>query len=92
MRTGVQTLVVLPLPSCPPNTQAVEVVEAQEGFAWPDQGHLSQGQPELRLEREDGGKGTWQQVNGVQRHWRQIRKDTGLDWVTPPTFRETVAT
>jgi integrase len=27
--------------------------------------------------------GTWQQVNNVERRWRQIRKDTGLDWVTP---------
>ena len=31
-------------------------------------------------------KGTWQQVNNVERRWRQIRKDTGLDWVTPHTF------
>jgi integrase len=36
--------------------------------------------------------GTWQQVNDVERRWRQIRKDTGLDWVTPHTFRKTVAT
>ena len=36
--------------------------------------------------------GTWQQVNNVERRWRQIRKDTGLDWVTPHTFRKTVAT
>jgi len=28
----------------------------------------------------------------VERRWRQIRKDTGLDWVTPHTFRKTVAT
>jgi integrase len=35
---------------------------------------------------------TWQQVNNVERRWRQIRKDTGLDWVTPHTFRKTVAT
>jgi integrase len=26
--------------------------------------------------------GTWQQVNNVERRWRQIRRDTGLDWVT----------
>jgi integrase len=31
--------------------------------------------------------GTWQQVNNVERRWRQIRKDTGLEWVTPHTFR-----
>jgi integrase len=37
-------------------------------------------------------KGTWQQVNNVERRWRQIRKDTGLDWRTPHTFRKTVAT
>jgi len=36
--------------------------------------------------------GTWQQVNNVERRMRQIRKDTGLDWVTPHTFRMTVAT
>lgn len=36
--------------------------------------------------------GTWQQVNNVERRWRQIRKDTGLGWVTPHTFRKTVAT
>ncbi|MFZ5848381.1 MAG: tyrosine-type recombinase/integrase [Actinomycetota bacterium] len=36
--------------------------------------------------------GTWQQVNNVERRWRQIRKDTDLDWVTPHTFRKTVAT
>jgi hypothetical protein len=36
--------------------------------------------------------GTWQQVNKVERRWPQIRKDTGLDWVTPHTFRKTVAT
>ena len=28
----------------------------------------------------------------MERRWRQIRKDTGLDWVTPHTFRKTVAT
>jgi integrase len=36
--------------------------------------------------------GTWQQVNNVERRWRQIRQDTGLDCVTPHTFRKTVAT
>lgn len=36
--------------------------------------------------------GTWQQVNNVERRWRPIRGDTGLDWVTPHTFRKTVAT
>src|SRR3954452_12850467 len=36
--------------------------------------------------------GTWQQVNNVERRWRQRRKDTGLEWVTPHTFRKTVAT
>src|SRR3546814_6611957 len=33
--------------------------------------------------------GTWHQVTNVERRWRQIRKDTGLDWVTPHTFRKT---
>jgi integrase len=36
--------------------------------------------------------GTWNQVVNVERRWRQIRKDTGYEWVTPHTFRKTVAT
>ena len=36
--------------------------------------------------------GTWHQVVNVERRWRTIRKDTGFDWVTPHTFRKTVAT
>jgi integrase len=28
----------------------------------------------------------------VRRQWRQARAATGLDWVTPHTFRKTVAT
>lgn len=36
--------------------------------------------------------GTWHQVTNVERRWRQIRKDTGLEWVTPHLFRKTVAT
>jgi integrase len=28
----------------------------------------------------------------VRRQWRQARADTGLAWVTPHTFRKTVAT
>jgi integrase len=35
---------------------------------------------------------TWHQVVNVERRWRQIRKDTGFEWVTPHTFRKTVAT
>jgi integrase len=30
---------------------------------------------------------TWQQVNNVERRWRQIREEAGLDWVTPDLFR-----
>lgn len=30
---------------------------------------------------------TWQQVNNFERRWRQIRRDAGLEWVTPDTFR-----
>jgi integrase len=30
---------------------------------------------------------TWQQVNNVERRWRQIRRDAGLDWITPDLFR-----
>lgn len=34
--------------------------------------------------------GTWQQVNNVERRWRQIRREAGLDWVTPDVFRRGV--
>ena len=37
-------------------------------------------------------QGTWHQVVNVERRWRQIRKDSGYEWVTPHTFRKTVAT
>lgn len=30
---------------------------------------------------------TWQQVNNVERRWRQIRRDAGLEWVTTELFR-----
>jgi integrase len=36
--------------------------------------------------------GTWHQVVNIERRWRQIRKNTGYEWVTPHTFRKTVAT
>jgi integrase len=36
--------------------------------------------------------GTWHQVSNVSRRWGEVRKDTELDWVTPHTFRRTVAT
>lgn len=36
--------------------------------------------------------GTWHQVGNIERRWRTIREDTGFDWVTPHTFRKTVAT
>jgi integrase len=32
---------------------------------------------------------TWQQVNNVERRWRQIRRAAGLEWVTPDAFRRT---
>lgn len=31
--------------------------------------------------------GTWHQVNNVERRWRQVRSEAGLDWVTPDAFR-----
>lgn len=37
-------------------------------------------------------RGTWLPPNNVRRQWREARKDSGLDWVTPHTFRKTVAT
>jgi integrase len=30
---------------------------------------------------------TWQQVNNVERRWRQIRREAGLEWITPEVFR-----
>ncbi|QWC84158.1 tyrosine-type recombinase/integrase [Nocardioidaceae bacterium] len=30
---------------------------------------------------------TWQQVNNVERRWRQIRRAASLEWVTPDAFR-----
>lgn len=36
--------------------------------------------------------GTWHQVTNIERRWRAIRADTGLEWVTPHTFRKAVAT
>ena len=37
-------------------------------------------------------RGTWLSPNNVRRQWRQARTDAGLAWVTPHTFRKTVAT
>ena len=37
-------------------------------------------------------RGTWLSPNNVRRSWRQIRKETDFEWVTPHTFRKTVAT
>lgn len=37
-------------------------------------------------------RGTWLSPQNVRRQWRQARADAGLDWVTPHTFRKTVAT
>ncbi|WP_018791316.1 tyrosine-type recombinase/integrase [Salinispora arenicola] len=36
--------------------------------------------------------GTWFSPHNVRRQWRQARADTGFVWVTPHTFRKTVAT
>jgi integrase len=37
-------------------------------------------------------RGTWLSPQNVRRQWRQAREDAGLEWVTPHTFRKTVAT
>jgi integrase len=37
-------------------------------------------------------RGAWSSPHNVRRQWRQARADTGLGWVTPHTFRKTVAT
>jgi integrase len=31
--------------------------------------------------------GTWHQVNNVERRWRKVRNEAGLEWVTPDAFR-----
>lgn len=36
--------------------------------------------------------GTWLAPNNVRRSWRDARTDTGFEWVTPHTFRKSVAT
>jgi integrase len=36
--------------------------------------------------------GSWHQVGNIERRWRQVRNDSGLEWVTPHVFRKTVAT
>lgn len=36
--------------------------------------------------------GTWHQVSNMERRWRQVRTEAGLDWVKPHSFRKTVAT
>jgi integrase len=36
--------------------------------------------------------GAWLWPNNVRRQWRDARHETGLDWVTPHTFRKAVAT
>jgi integrase len=52
---------------------------------------------EAVIDSQHGGvfltrNGTWHQVTNVERRWRQIRQDTGLDCLTPHTFRKTVVT
>ncbi|BCB73657.1 hypothetical protein GCM10022251_77510 [Phytohabitans flavus] len=37
-------------------------------------------------------RGTWLSPHNVRRQWREACADTGLEWVTPHTLRETVAT
>ncbi|MEU7842739.1 tyrosine-type recombinase/integrase [Micromonospora sp. NPDC049114] len=37
-------------------------------------------------------RGTWLSPNDVRRQWREARADADLAWVTPHTFRKTVAT
>jgi integrase len=37
-------------------------------------------------------RGTWLSPSNVRRQWRQARRDTDLTWITPHTFRKTVAT
>jgi integrase len=37
-------------------------------------------------------RGTWLSPHNVRRQWREARTAAGLEWVTPHTFRKTVAT
>ncbi|GGQ43021.1 tyrosine-type recombinase/integrase [Couchioplanes azureus] len=37
-------------------------------------------------------RGTWLSPQNFRRQWRRVRAETGLEWVTPHTFRKTVAT
>ena len=36
--------------------------------------------------------GTWMWPHNIRRQWREARAGTGFEWVTPHTFRKTVAT
>lgn len=36
--------------------------------------------------------GRWMSASNFRRAWRQIRQEVGLEWVTPHSFRKTVAT
>jgi integrase len=46
----------------------------------------------FRPVKDRGIRRVWHQVVNIERRWRQIRKDTDYEWVTPHTFRKTVAT
>lgn len=36
--------------------------------------------------------GTWRDPGNVRKHWRKVRDELGLEWVTPHVLRKTVAT
>lgn len=57
---------------------AVEVLVARQGRA-------SDGITDAVFPTRNG---TWQQVNNVERRWRQVRQESGLDWVTPDVVRQ----
>ncbi|WP_366916489.1 tyrosine-type recombinase/integrase [uncultured Nocardioides sp.] len=76
-------------------TEAAPDLSSPRGSPWWRECH-SVGRPRPDLATRNGtwhlAPGTWHQVGNIERRWRAIRTDTGFDWVTPHTFRKTVAT
>jgi integrase len=54
--------------------------------------HDQAGQPQGKGPVFATRNGKWTTPNQLRTQWRQARKDAGLEWVTPHSFRRTVAT
>ncbi|MFI5937852.1 tyrosine-type recombinase/integrase [Actinoplanes sp. NPDC051494] len=56
-----------------------------------DREHPARGRPSIDAVFTSRNN-TWLSPYNVGRQWREVRKQAGLDWVTPHSFRKTVAT